>query len=482
MPTPALRRTGVIIATTVAVLVGLITPTAAFDDVPDGTYATDAIDWMADQGITQGTAEGVFSPGKTMSRAEFLTFLWRLAGSPDAGASTSRFSDAPQVGAFAGAVAWASMSGVANGRSDSRLDPLARVSRGEAVTFMWRYMCSPAVDRSHDFGDVSDTSIHAPAVAWAHGAGVMNGRDGSSFDPSASMTRAEGATVIWRLAGNPATGSPGDNRSSRAPDCGGGEVTDVPVPVDDPNQDPIAVADSFTTDEDTAIKGNVLVANPTTADSDPDDDSLTVTESTLSLVAADGSFSFDPAGDYDSLNVGDETVYEIDYTVSDGNGGTASSTASITITGVNDAPVFDVFERQTIEEGELLELTLTATDVDNDELFFDFGPDIPYWAYLDVDGLFNWLAWDVKEDSGLTYNFVVFDGEEGTGLSDSLALDIFVLDTDEPCEFVVDGAEAGIDIRPIECDPCLEFEGAPIDGIAPIECDPCFFAPEFCET
>ncbi|MDH4303587.1 MAG: Ig-like domain-containing protein [Nitrospira sp.] len=106
--------------------------------------------------------------------------------------------------------------------------------------------------------------------------------------------------------------------------------------------------------EDSTLTGNVLSANPTTADSDPDDNSLTVdqvngsaatvgTEIALGsgrlTVQADGTVSLNPNGGYESLAQGASATESFTYRITDGQGGTASATATITIQGVNDAPV-----------------------------------------------------------------------------------------------------------------------------------------------
>jgi len=107
------------------------------------------------------------------------------------------------------------------------------------------------------------------------------------------------------------------------------------------NAVPIAVGDGsvgFITDEDTIFTS----ANVPSNDNDPNDDSLTVlifnTTGTLDLVASngDGTFDYDPSGQFESLASGEETADTFTYTVSDGNGGTDTAAISIIITGVQD--------------------------------------------------------------------------------------------------------------------------------------------------
>jgi len=143
-----------------------------------------------------------------------------------------------------------------------------------------------------------------------------------------------------------------DNENPPLCDFGAVNVTINPV-----NDAPIARDDAASTDEDTALVGNVLLDNGDGPDSDVDGDALTVTEidgaaadigNPIRLAAggaltlnADGSFTFDPAGffAFEALGDGDSATITFDYTISDGNGGTDTATATITINGVNDAPV-----------------------------------------------------------------------------------------------------------------------------------------------
>lgn len=109
------------------------------------------------------------------------------------------------------------------------------------------------------------------------------------------------------------------------------------------NHDPVAENDDYPITEDEELSGNLL-ANDHDADAA---DTLTVTGVTLisgnlenfpPTVAADGSFSYDPRDVYQYLAAGEEVQGVFEYTISDGNGGTATAQVTITITGVNDAP------------------------------------------------------------------------------------------------------------------------------------------------
>jgi uncharacterized repeat protein (TIGR01451 family) len=113
------------------------------------------------------------------------------------------------------------------------------------------------------------------------------------------------------------------------------------------NTPPTAVDDGgpstgtgFTTDEDLSF----TTANVLTNDTDPNGDVLTIlsinTTGTKGMVTnnADGTFSYDPNGQFEDLVEGESATDSFTYTVSDGAGGTDSATVTITITGMNDEP------------------------------------------------------------------------------------------------------------------------------------------------
>ena len=120
------------------------------------------------------------------------------------------------------------------------------------------------------------------------------------------------------------------------------------------NTAPNAIDDIVATDEDSALNGSVLADNENGADSDPDGDPLTVTEvngvaadvgsqvtlasGALLTLEGDGTFNYDPNGQFESLNTGDIGFDSFTYTIDDGNGGTDTATVNITIDGVNDGP------------------------------------------------------------------------------------------------------------------------------------------------
>ena len=167
-----------------------------FADVPDSAYYFDAVKWAAEKNITKGTAAKIFSPDKTCTRAEIVTFLWRAAGSPEV-KSEGSFSDVSADSYYAKAVAWAAENGITSGTGNGKFDPDAVCTRVQAVTFLCRAVGREAAYNG-TFSDVSSSAYYAGAVAWASANGVTEGVGNGRFAPDASCTRAQIVSFLYR--------------------------------------------------------------------------------------------------------------------------------------------------------------------------------------------------------------------------------------------------------------------------------------------
>lgn len=108
-----------------------------FTDVSSSAYYYDAVLWAVEAGITQGTSATTFNPDKTCSRAEAVTFLYRAA-SGKASSGTVPFTDVPANAYYKDAVLWAVAENVTQGTGSSTFSPDKTCSRAEIVTFLYR--------------------------------------------------------------------------------------------------------------------------------------------------------------------------------------------------------------------------------------------------------------------------------------------------------------------------------------------------------
>ncbi|MGN7454231.1 choice-of-anchor I family protein [Paenibacillus pasadenensis] len=180
---------------------------AAYGDTA-GKYMEAPAAFLTARGIVQGTAAGVFSPQRTLTRADLAVMLSRLAGADSgagAAAGGSGFADVPRGAYYAPAVAWAAAEGIAGGTGGGRFEPLAPVTREQLAVMLSRFAGSagwelPSVGASA-FADAASISPFArEAVDVLAGAGIVSGRPGADgqarFAPQASATRGEAAAML----------------------------------------------------------------------------------------------------------------------------------------------------------------------------------------------------------------------------------------------------------------------------------------------
>ncbi|MCI8398140.1 MAG: S-layer homology domain-containing protein [Oscillibacter sp.] len=169
--------------------------TVEFSDVDPNAYYYDAVQWAVSKGITSGTTETTFSPDKTCTRAQTITFLWRAAGSPAPKGGENPFADVKEESHYYNAVLWAAERGIVSG---SAFKPDDAVTRAQAATFLFRNAGSPAVKGGASFTDVPADAYYAQAVAWAAEKGVTPGTKDNTFRPDAACTRGQIVTFLYR--------------------------------------------------------------------------------------------------------------------------------------------------------------------------------------------------------------------------------------------------------------------------------------------
>ena len=177
----------------------------AFDDVAglSEEFKT-AINWAVQEGVTNGFPDGSFQPDKSCTRAEIVTFLWRMAGKP-APTQAAAFTDLTE-GWSANAVAWAAENGITTGTSADKFSPDQTCTRAQIVTFLYRYDqkfnpdAKSSVFGGTSFRDVSAGAYYGAPVAWAVKNGITNGISSVLFAPLQPCTRAQAVTFLYRYA------------------------------------------------------------------------------------------------------------------------------------------------------------------------------------------------------------------------------------------------------------------------------------------
>ena len=168
-----------------------------FRDVYEDDYFFDAVQWAAENGITGGVGNGRFGPSLDCSRGQTMTFLWRASGEPKPDAISTDLTDVAADSYYYEAVLWAMQEGITTGAGGNRFAPDATVTRGQFVTFLYR-LAGASSDGVHPFADVPAGSYYEKAIAWAFAEGITRGTSGTTFSPDAPCTRAQIITFLYR--------------------------------------------------------------------------------------------------------------------------------------------------------------------------------------------------------------------------------------------------------------------------------------------
>jgi len=200
------------------------------------------------------------------------------------------------------------------------------------------------------------------------------------------------------------------------------------------NDQPVAENDTAITDEDSQL----IVAAPgvLSNDSDPNaGDTLTVaaidTSGTVGDVTAwdtDGSFTYDPNVQFEYLQAGNSTIDSFAYVLEDGNGGTDTATVTITINGVNDAPVA-VNDSAVTDDGTqvIIDVLYNDSDVDGDTLAVD---SVTQGANGSVTNNGSYVTYTPTLGFNGTdsFNYTVIDGNGGADTA-TVTINITALET-----------------------------------------------------
>ena len=110
---------------------------SSFADVPADAYYAKAVAWAVENGITEGTSDTTFAPGTICTRAQGAALLYRAAGSPAVSGSAA-FTDVPADAYYADAAAWAEQKGITGGIGNGLFGPHNNCTRAQIVTFLYR--------------------------------------------------------------------------------------------------------------------------------------------------------------------------------------------------------------------------------------------------------------------------------------------------------------------------------------------------------
>ncbi len=164
-----------------------------------GDYYYAPVLWALDRNVTAGVDENHFSPGSLCTRGQVVSFLWRAAGRPTPRAVASPFRDVQDINAYYyQAVLWAWENGIVAGTGAEEFSPNDQVTRAQFVTFLWRLAKKPTGGEGETFSDVAPGTYYTGAVLWANAKGIAYGVGGGKFDPFGNCTRGQTVSFLYR--------------------------------------------------------------------------------------------------------------------------------------------------------------------------------------------------------------------------------------------------------------------------------------------
>lgn len=175
-----------------------------FTDIPDAWYQ-DAVRYVYENGIMNGMTETTFEPGTTLSRAMFITMLYRMDGETAVSGDLA-YTDVKADFWYTDAIIWGTEAGIINGYGDGIFRPDGLVTRQEMAKMMYCYAEYKGMDMtaSAGFDSFNDgdqvASWAAPYMSWVVGSELMKGDSNGNLNPAGNATRAEAATVMMRFA------------------------------------------------------------------------------------------------------------------------------------------------------------------------------------------------------------------------------------------------------------------------------------------
>ena len=171
--------------------------------LPLRPWYADAVQYVYENGMMNGTSDTLFSPDATVTRAMIVNHS--VSSGECTGGGSSGFTDVAAGMYYADAVGWAAANGIVNGVSETRFAPDDPITREQLAAILYRYAQFKGYDvtGSADLGaytDAAQISAYATAaMQWANAEGLINGDSATTINPQGNATRAEAATILMRF-------------------------------------------------------------------------------------------------------------------------------------------------------------------------------------------------------------------------------------------------------------------------------------------
>ena len=171
-----------------------------FVDLDENAWYYEDVKYVVEEGIMVGMDETHFGPNETLTRAQIVTLLYRLAGEPEV-SGTTPFTDVEEGRFYTNAVIWGYQTGLVKGMTETTFVPDLPVTREQLVTFLYRYAGGEAhsTESLARYTDGDQVSKYAKnSMSWALDEGIVKGMTTTILAPKNTATRAQAAAILAR--------------------------------------------------------------------------------------------------------------------------------------------------------------------------------------------------------------------------------------------------------------------------------------------
>lgn len=180
-----------------------------FTDVSENAWYYNSVKYAFENGLMLGISDTEFAPETDITRAMFVTVLYRMESEPDISNEILGypFADVDADSWYGNAVYWARLNGIVEGYSAEEFAPDEKITREQMAAIVYRYAKFKEYDTelkgTLSYSDNDNISDYAKdAIIWNLDNGIMLGNDDNTFAPLANTTRAQAAAVFERIVEN----------------------------------------------------------------------------------------------------------------------------------------------------------------------------------------------------------------------------------------------------------------------------------------
>ena len=175
-------------------------PVTGYKDLDVNAWYHDGVHFCLENGYMDGTSKGVFEPNKKITRAQLITILWRIAGSPVSNCYLG-YNDVSNNSEewYVDALRWATGEKIISG-DNGYFYPKKPITREQFAVILYRFSKEKAETKTLNFTDSELIHEYAKeAVSWCYEKGIITGDENKALNPQGSATRTQAAVMIQRL-------------------------------------------------------------------------------------------------------------------------------------------------------------------------------------------------------------------------------------------------------------------------------------------